>query len=300
MVPIAHGNDRAGSIRYPAHVVGVFGIRPTVGRVPSHDATLGFEPTLGTQITNVQGCFARSIPELRVAFEAMSAGDAADPNWIPAASSYRMKPRIGVVTRWPTGRIDPFNLDAVEAAAEALSGQGFDVVDVEIPWLEEAGRLFWALTTSEDAGHLHSLVERFGDRAIIQARRAALTYVQRVDTAAAYVALLQRRSALIRDLVERTTNTPVLVMPVALERPPAVDLDQQGDAAVHAMLRGFGPLTAISLLGLPSLAVPIGFEDGLPRGVQVVSGRFQEELCFAVGDAIARQDPVVWPSLQYG
>ena len=56
------------------------------------------------------------------------------------------------------------------------------------------------------------------------------------------------------------------------------------------MLTAHHPMLAISVLGLPGLAVPTGLADGVPIGVQLVAGRFQEELCLAAGEIIeARQ-----------
>jgi amidase len=80
---IAHGTDIAGSIRYPAYACGVHGLRPTLGRVPTFNATLP-ERTIGGQIGAVSGPLARSIADIRLALIAMAAGDVRDPWWVPA------------------------------------------------------------------------------------------------------------------------------------------------------------------------------------------------------------------------
>ncbi|MDO8629861.1 MAG: amidase family protein, partial [Phycisphaerales bacterium] len=61
MGPIAHGNDRAGSVRVPAHACGIFGLRPSMGRVPDYSPGAAEERGLFSQLTNVQGPLARSI-----------------------------------------------------------------------------------------------------------------------------------------------------------------------------------------------------------------------------------------------
>ncbi|MDB5606425.1 MAG: Amidase [Bradyrhizobium sp.] len=61
------------------------------------------------------------------------------------------------------------------------------------------------------------------------------------------------------------------------------------------MLDAYRPLTAVSLLGLPGLAVPCGVIDGLPQGVQIVSGKYHEETCLGVGEIIARYQPAIEP-----
>jgi amidase len=61
------------------------------------------------------------------------------------------------------------------------------------------------------------------------------------------------------------------------------------------MLDAHEPMLAISMLGLPSLAVPTGLSEGIPAGVQIVSGRFKEELCLRVGAMIEAQRPPLTP-----
>ena len=91
---------------------------------------------------------------------------------------------------------------------------------------------------------------------------------------------------------------PLILMPVSWKLPAPVDLDQTGDAAVAEMIASFHPPLAISVLGLPGLAVPTGFADGVPVGVQLVAGRFREDVCFAAGEIIEAQcgPASIWPA----
>ena len=82
--PLAHGSDRAGSIRYPAYACGVFGLRPTIGRVPSFASSSPQEPSLTTQLTHAQGPLARNIEDLRLGLHTMAVRDPRDPWWVPA------------------------------------------------------------------------------------------------------------------------------------------------------------------------------------------------------------------------
>src|ERR1700737_4224327 len=75
---IAHGTDIGGSTRYPAYACGVHGLRPTLGRVPTFNASLP-ERTIGGQIGAVSGPLARSIADIRLALAAMAARDVRDP-----------------------------------------------------------------------------------------------------------------------------------------------------------------------------------------------------------------------------
>jgi len=128
-----------------------------------------------------------------------------------------------------------------------------------------------------------------------KARRSTLNYAPSVSIVDDYIALMQRRTEIIRDIMTFLDSCPVLVLPISLGAPIPIDADQNGDRAVHDMLDAYRPLTAVSLLGLPSLAVPCGVIDGLPRGVQIVSGRYHEETCLGVGEIIARYQPAIEP-----
>jgi amidase len=286
MGPISHGNDRAGSIRMPAHAAGVFGIRPTLGRVPNFDGTAKFETTLGSRLTNVQGCFGRSVADLRLGLHAMSAESRMDPWWLPAPFLRHDKPRVGIVSEWPGITVHAAAMKTLEEVADRLKADGYDVVDLSLPHLDEAALLFWSLVSSEDGGQVQSLVDKFGDDQIRNARRSTLNYAPAVSTVGGYIELMQRRTEIMRDIAAVMAACPVLIMPVSLGAPVPIDTDQLGDQALHHMLDGYRPLTAISLIGLPSLAVPCGVIDGLPQGVQIVSDRYHEETCFSVGEAI--------------
>jgi amidase len=295
MGALSHGNDRAGSIRLPAHAAGIFGIRPTLGRVPSFDGTARFEPTLGSRLTNVQGCFGRSIADVRLGLHAMSAASSRDPWWNPAPFLSIEKPRVGIVSNWPATTVDSGAMKTLAEVTDRLRKSGYEVINASPPNLDEAALLFWSLISSEDNGQVQSMVDKFGDAPIRKARRSTLNYAPSVSIVDDYIALMQRRTEIIRDIMTFLDTCPVLVLPISLGAPIPIDADQNGDRAVHDMLDAYRPLTAVSLLGLPSLAVPCGVIDGLPRGVQIVSGRYHEETCLGVGEIIARYQPAIEP-----
>ena len=93
MGAIAHGNDLAGSVRYPAYCTGVVGLRPSFGRVPAFLPSAKEERPLSMAMMSVQGPLARNVADLRLALQAMSAGDARDPWWVPAPLSGPALPR---------------------------------------------------------------------------------------------------------------------------------------------------------------------------------------------------------------
>lgn len=104
-----------------------------------------------------------------------------------------------------------------------------------------------------------------------------------------------------RDLILRAWNTflaeyPIIVTPVYCEPSMRVGQDEEGPDALHHLFETARYLLALPALGLPGLAVPVGFHHEQPQGVQIISRRFREDLCFDAGEAIemreGRQGPI--------
>ena len=101
ITPLAHGNDIAGSIRYPAYACGLAGLRPSFGRVPAFNPSSGAERSMSAQLLSVQGPLARTVRDIRLALATMAARDVRDPWWVDAPLEGRPPPRpirVAVVT----------------------------------------------------------------------------------------------------------------------------------------------------------------------------------------------------------
>jgi amidase len=293
---LAHGNDRAGSIRYPAYACGVFGIRPTLGRVPTYEQTAPDEASIATQLTNVQGPLARSVRDLRLGLAAMQRRNMRDPWWAPVHDdpSPPLRGRVAVFTE-PAGlKVDPAVGNAVSTAARWLADAGYHIEPCEPPHFEEAARLFFTLVRTEESAGTTRLIETLGDDALRRARASTMAYATELDIAG-YVKAFGRRAWILREWLQFFEQNPLLLMPISFERPFPVDFDQRGDTEVARMLTAHHPLLAVSILGLPGLSVPTGLVDGIPVGVQLVAGRYQEELCFAAAEIIEARQPLRTP-----
>ena len=294
---LAHGNDRAGSIRYPAYSCGVMGLRPTFGRVPTFEQTAPNEPSLSTQLTNVQGPLARSIRDLRLGFASMTTRDPRDPWWQPPNSERRVQShpiRVAMIAR-PNGvETDIAVAEAVRAAARSLDDAGYRIEEAQPPFFEEAARLFFTLIRTEEKLSTTRAIDTLGDDALRRARASTMAYADELDFEG-YVKAFARRATILREWLLFFEKYPLLLMPVSRERPFPIDFDQKGDAAVRRMLTAHHPMLAVSVLGLPGLSVPTGFVEGIPIGVQLVAARFNEELCLSAGEAIEVRQPVVTP-----
>ena len=290
--PLAHGNDRAGSVRYPAYACGVFGLRPTFGRIPTYEASIREEPSITTQLTHVQGVMARSIRDVRLGYTTMGARDPRDPWWIPAQNGPGPTAgphRVGMFAAPADVDVDPAVASALRQAAASLAGAGYVVEDAVPPRFDEVARLFFTLIRTEEKAGTTTAIERLGDDALRRARASTMAYASELDFEG-YIKAFARRAAILREWMLFFERYQLLLMPVSWQRPFPIDFDQAGDDLVAQMLTAHHPMLAISVLGLPGLAVPTGLADGVPIGVQLVAGRFQEELCLAAGEIIeARQ-----------
>lgn len=284
---IAHGNDQGGSIRYPAYACGVYGLRPSFGRVPAFNPSGGSERPLVVQLTSVQGPLARSVRDLRLAFAAMAQRDVRDPWWAPAPLEAAPTGPVGVAlcTELPGHACDPEVADALQRAARRLESAGYRVEPAQPPRLREAADLWLSLTMADSRLLVEEALLRDGDDTIRQAYRAMDAHAPQFDTTS-YMRALAARTGLMREWALFLQRHPLLLMPVSWRHAFPVDADQRGSAAMREILDAQSPLLSTAILGLPGLSVPMGLRHGLPTGVQLVSDRFREDLCLAAADVL--------------
>jgi amidase len=283
---IAHGTDIAGSIRYPAYANGVHGLRPTVGRIPAFNAALP-ERTIGAQISAVSGPLARTIADLRIALAAMSGFDPRDPWWVPAPLEGPAREKRAAIC------LDPDGLDAapevkaaVADAGKRLERAGWKVEEVTaIPPLREAADWQTKLWLGDGYEAQLAAAEREGDPGALACLRGNKAKVFPFD-AADFSKALVRRATLAREWLLFLEKYAVLVMPVSGELPFPDHLDRKDETSFARVWKAQLAQIAIPFVGLPGLTVTTGLVGRVPVGVQVVSGRYREDLCLAAGEAI--------------
>jgi amidase len=283
---IAHGTDIAGSIRYPAYACGVHGLRPTMGRIAALNASLP-ERTIGPQISAVSGPLARTIGDLRIALAAMSGRDVRDPWWVPAPLEGPVMPKRAALCLCPDGleTVDEVKA-AVADAGRRLQRAGWVVEEIETsPPLREAADLQTKLWLGDGYEAQLEAAEREGDPGALACLRGNKAKVFPFD-AAAFSKALTRRATLTREWLKFFETYAVLVMPVSAELPFPDGLDRRDDASFARVWRAQLPQIAIPFMGLPGLTVSTGLVGKVPVGVQVVSGRYREDLCLLAGEAI--------------
>jgi len=283
---IAHGTDIAGSIRYPAYACGVHGLRPTVGRVAAFNAALP-ERGIGAQISAVSGPLARSIADLRIALAAMSGRDARDPWWVPVPLEGPPRQRRAALCLNPDG-LNPVSevKDAVADAGRRLARAGWTVEEIsDTPPLREAADWQTKLWLGDGYEAQLAMAEKEGDPGALACLRGNRTKVLPFDQAA-FSKALTRRATLAREWLQFFETHAVLLIPVSGELPFPDNLDRKDETSFARVWHAQLTQIAIPFLGLPGLTVSTGLVGKCPVGVQVVSGRYREDLCLAAGEAI--------------
>src|SRR3990170_3812674 len=279
LAPLAQGSDGGGSIRIPSGFCGVFGLKPTYGRVP-RDAPCGGWSTL-----SVIGPMTRTVADAALMLDAMAGQHPRDPLSVPKPSrpfAEAMRGDIkGLRVAWSPdlgfAAVDPEVGSLAEAAARRFQDLGCTVQEDD-PGISDpiADRSFANITAAYDAAQFEGLsAEQEG--LLADYSRAFIKYGRQV-TAVQHVQAIQRRWVLwskTRDFFQRydLLLTPALAVPAfpVGQEPKKIDGREIGPF-------GWSPFTApFNLSGQPAASVPCGWTaDGLPVGLQIV-GRPNDE-----------------------
>ncbi len=294
LVPAALGSDTGGSIRHPAAMCGVTGLKPTHGLVPLH-GTVPLAPSL-----DCVGPLARSA---RDAARMMTVIAGFDPRDGATAGAPRLDYESGLTDNLAGVTIavprayyredgDPAVLAAQEESLAAFRDAGAHIIETTVPDMAVVNALFHVLMTVEAATYHRSwLASRPGDYADqVRARiEPGLLY-----PATRYAEALMLRRAMGMEWLAAAMGPADLVhLPVLRHQVPSIAETTEGDAA--SVAAAIGRVThctrGISYLGLPVLAAPCGFAGGLPVAFQLVGRPFTEPLLLRAGYAFqARTD----------
>lgn len=288
MVPLGLGNDYGGSLRLPAFAAGICAIRPTMGRVPIYRPGPTPPMPLTGQLFAVQGPLGRTVEDVATALSLIQGPDHDDP-WtfpVPWTETYDGPRRVAVATD-PAGQgTDPAITSVVLRAAEALAATGWEVEEAEPPSVAEAALLWRQLSTAElrdglfdPQGPLYPLLSE-GARRYMSDNIAA---TPQLDLGGYHAALAQRLA--IASAWRRFHATyPVILGPVSTEQMFPKEFDLTGPDATTELWQAHRLLVTVNLLGLPSLALPMGVSaEGLPEGVQLIGTSYGEAACIAAG-----------------
>ena len=288
VAPLAHGNDLGGSIRYPAYCCGVAGIRPTLGRVPAYNATTTDERPIGTQLMSVQGPLARRVSDVRLGLGAMASRDPRDPWWagVPLEGPPPARPIRVALTVDPSAQgVNRAVASAVRAAGLALAEAGYAVDEVEPPAVDAVAANWSSLVFNEVRHMTLAYMQKHGGDELNRCTELILGGVADLDVEG-YMRALAERTRHIREWTVFMERYALVVGPVSTEPPFEVGFDVKDADTTARVLRAQRLLVAVNLLGFPAVAVPCGLTDGVPLGVQVIGGRYREDLCLDAAEVI--------------
>lgn len=277
MGPLAHGTDIAGSIRYPAYVNGVVGLRATTGRIPAFQATAP-QRFFGLQAMSAQGPLARTVADARLALEAMASDGGIDPVWVDARlhdKEDEIPTSVGLVNEVPGVDLHPGIRQALESAAAALAASGYMVEPVALPDLQRGVEIWESIVMSECRLGMIDAVDALGDRRIGTAVRNMAACAPVLDLRG-YAEAIASRDEMRRQWNRLFRRFPLVLMPTSCRLPLRWDADQGTADEMRGLLAVQSPLMAVAACGLPGLHVPTGLVEGLPVGVQLVAPAFRE------------------------
>lgn len=277
--PIGLGSDTGGSIRIPAALCGVSGIKPTFGLVSRYGVT-PLSHSLDTA-----GPMARTVEDLALAMNVLAAYDERDPasaapERIDYAAGLREGVRglrIGVPRDYVWDPIDPEVESAVRRALALLEEIGAEIMDVALPELEWTPAIASCITAAEAAMAHGPRVIAHGDRMDQVTRRRFESGL--FIPAAAYVQAQRARAVYTRALAAAFERVDLLAMPTVAAPAPVqgretIDLGGRETPVREALLR----LTRVfNLSRMPSVSVPCGFSSGgLPIGLMLGGAAFDD------------------------
>ncbi|WP_423066948.1 amidase [Devosia sp. CN2-171] len=280
---IAHGNDVAGSLRLPASTCGIYGMRPTAGRLPSYNPAQGAEKSLCLQIAATEGVLARSVRDIDAGLSALERPDHRDP-WQAPPLTPRLELGMPCRVALFVGEAE-FGTHAevaanVRQAAMWLEDAGYIVDEVAPPRLAEMAELWMALLYAECSGPVRDFMLSVGDDAFRKAFHDTAGNLPVLDAMGVQQAW-ERRLSIQREWQVFFAEYPVVLTPTSFQPTFPIDHDQEGAEIMAMIMKAFSPLSSTAGLSLPAVSVPVGQARNVPAGVQIVAGRFMDERCLA-------------------
>ena len=294
LVAIATATDGGGSVRIPASLCGLVGLKPTNGAVGRHP-----EPDWIDYSTD--GPFATSSDDLDLLYNVMTGPVPGDPTALPASAfsslaRWRDEP-VALIAAARTSPWGPLPIDvdrALTAAVEAVS----DLLGRPVTWMDPEDffsdgdpDLDWYVTCA--AEHVHrlgrELVERHWDQLHVATREFFTTGLS--VTTEQYLAARRRRFSYVRVLDELLGSNGLLLTPVVTSSGwPADGMTEDG--TVHGLAPQNLATVIQNITGLPALSVPMGHvETGLPFGLQVTAPRFHDRRLIDLAGLIESAHP---------
>ncbi|MFE5259111.1 amidase [Streptomyces coelicoflavus] len=312
-VPVAHATDAAGSLRIPAAYNGLFGLKPTRGRV-----SLGPALDEGFNGLAVQGCVSRTVRDSAALLDLIRGPEPGDPYFAeqpsrPYAQEVTRPPgplRIGVLPQaWGGRRTTAPVAGALDRTVRLLESLGHRTEEVTVAlgvgW-EEFVLANARLSTANVAASVDSLAAALGrpvDSSTLEPPTLAAHRYGRRVSGPEFVAALTVRNRVARDLAQYFETHDLLLTPTLPELPPLLGAYGEGAEALDGLgwierLNDRSPFTmAFNVAGTPAMSVPVTADTdtdtgtGLPIGMQFAAGFGREDLLFRLAGQLEGAQP---------
>ncbi|NND65635.1 MAG: Asp-tRNA(Asn)/Glu-tRNA(Gln) amidotransferase subunit GatA [Gammaproteobacteria bacterium] len=297
IAPVATGTDTGGSIRQPAALSGITGLKPTYGRI-SRYGMIAFASSL-----DQAGTLTQTAEDAALMLQAMAGFDERDstcmdesvPDYSATLSDSVKGLRIGVPKVFFDEHLDSRVGDTVQAAIDALVAQGAEIIEVDLPNIHLSVPTYYVVAPAEASSNLSRFDGvRFGHRCDdpkdlydmytrtrgegfgeeVKRRIMTGTYVLSAGYYDAYYLQAQKVRQLIADDFKQAFEKVDVVMGPTSPT-PAFAIGAKTDDPVTMYLNDIYTI-GVNLAGLPGMSVPCGFVDGLPVGLQMIGRHFDE------------------------
>ncbi|MFJ4821079.1 amidase [Streptomyces sp. NPDC088801] len=291
----ALGTDTGGSIRVPAALNGVVGLKPTYGLVPRHGVT-----SLSWSLDHV-GPITRTAEDAALVLTALAGHDPRDPASLPApAVNHRPGPgtdltgvRIGVPRTYYFDHVDAEVEAAVRHAIDSLQALGARLVEVDIPMTRYIQATQWGLMVPEATAYHEATLRTVPE--LYQADVRVLLEAGELMPAGDHLRAQRARTLMGQEWARMLRDVDLIAAPTLPAT--AVEAGQEtitwDDGTVEGVSDAFVRLSApANITGVPSLTVPVGHDTaGLPIGMQLMGRPLEESLILQAGHAYEQTRP---------
>ncbi|MEU0577555.1 amidase [Streptomyces griseoincarnatus] len=291
----ALGTDTGGSVRVPATLNGVVGLKPTYGLVPRHGVT-----SLSWSLDHV-GPITRTVDDTALVLTAIAGHDARDPASVAVpGADYRPSPdpdltgvRVGVPRTYYFEHVDAEVAAAVRRAIAQLEALGARLIEIDIPMTRYIQATQWGLMVPEATAYHESTLRTVPE--LYQADVRILLEAGELMGAGDYLRA-QRARTVMRDAWARVLKEVDVIAAPAVPM-AAVPSGQESvtwpDGTVESVSDAYVRLSSpANITGVPALSVPVGRDTaGMPIGMQLLGRPFAERTLLLVGHAYERTQP---------
>jgi Asp-tRNA(Asn)/Glu-tRNA(Gln) amidotransferase A subunit family amidase len=273
MVPVALGSQTFGSIQRPAAYCGVYGLKPTFGRVSRY----GVFP-LSWSLDHV-GPLARSVTDVALVLQVLAGHDPHDPassrapvpDYLQAVQHADDPPRLGLVRQFYLERADPELRAHTEAVADRLGRAGASVEEVKLPESSSAVLAAHRIIMQVETAAVHADLFR-AHAELYRPRIRASIETGSLIPGVHYLQAQRMRRLLRHDMTQVFQGVDFLLMPAA-PGPAPRDLTTTGDPSFSALA---------SFTGLPAITIPSGLNTaGMPLAIQLLGPAFADDRLLA-------------------